>query len=173
MSSPTFQEIFNRRLKHRSRIQPCSLHQPSEVSSPFSRPVPVFGSLRSGEPFQVCRLAYQGKMDDWILPFTVIARNAMIPKSGFSRAANWSTALSREPWKLVWRLIPFAGYTPGKNPAHGLPHTNQKTITREAMPYKHRSSKAAESKKTMDLTLVKFLVTNKQKICIPRGGSDT
>jgi predicted Zn-dependent protease len=32
------------------------------------------------------------------------------------------------------------------------------------MPYKHRSSKAAESKKTMDLTLVKFLVTNKQKI---------
>ena len=32
------------------------------------------------------------------------------------------------------------------------------------MPHKHRSSKAAESKKTMDLTLVKFRVTNKQKI---------
>lgn len=32
------------------------------------------------------------------------------------------------------------------------------------MPHKHRSSKVTENKKTMDLTLVKFLVTNKQKI---------
>ena len=32
------------------------------------------------------------------------------------------------------------------------------------MPRKRRSSKAPESKKTMDLTLIKFLVTNKQKI---------